>query len=166
MLLGEAAALHSHIVAQLRGETQAGIKWKRLIIDGKPDTLHAISEQGEIYSFVKQRLLATQDGGKYVRFSTGDGVKLYSVEQLMQQSYPELFGSDSEEWHGIELDGEPTAYEISRSGAVRRKSNRRQVKQSTRNGCNIVWLRHKGQTITASTGRLLAQAFPEQLHED
>lgn len=159
MLLGEKAILHSHIVSQIKGETQDGTKWKRLTIDGKTDIKHAISEHGEIYSFKRNKLLATQDGGKYVRLSDGDGMKLYNIEQLKRENFPELSGGDPAEWHGIEIDGEQTEYEISRSGEVRRKSNRRPVKQGTRSSCSIVWLRHKGQTVTANTNKLLEQAF-------
>ena len=159
MLLGEKAILHSHIVSHIKGETQTGTKWKRLTIDGKTDIKHAISEHGEIYSFKSNKLLATQDGGKYVRFSDGHGMKLYSIEKLKRENFPELSEGDPAEWHCIEINGEQTEYEIARSGEVRRKNNRRPVKQGTRSGCSIVWLRHKGKTVTANTKKLLEQAF-------
>ena len=156
MLTREKAELHRLVTDSLHGRRTTGARWRYLVIDGQTDETHAISENGDVYSFARNQTLYKQRG-QYVRLSTGDGMKLHSVEKLRRAAFPELFEDTPGAWHVVEIDGEPSAYEISRAGEVRRRSSGRPVKASA----GTVWLRHNGRTVTANARRLAAQHFPE-----
>lgn len=149
--------------AQKMTENQ-GIIWKPLRIEGVNND-YLISENRDVYNFRRHALMSSdcrdpRYKGQYVRLCCGEKKRNFRIDVLMRSTFPELFDSDAENWETIWISGEPTGYEVSPSGAVRRQDNHRAVKPVERpDGYCLIRLRHHGKTVTMYLHRIVANAF-------
>lgn len=141
-----------------------GIIWKPLHIEGVNDD-YLISEKRDVYNFRRHALMSSDCSdprykGHYVRLCCGEKKRSFRLDVLMRRIFPELFGSDAEDWKTIWINGEPSGYEVAPSGAVRRQDNHRAVKPVERpDGYCLIRMRHHGKTVTMYLHRIVAYAF-------
>lgn len=141
-----------------------GVSWKPLHIDGVNDD-YLISENSEVYNFRRHVIMSDnfsgqQYKGRYVRLCCGVKKRSFRLDVLMRRTFPELFGSDTEDWETIWINGEPSGYEVAPSGAVRRQDDHRAVKPVERpDGYCLIRMRHHGKTVTMYLHRIVANAF-------
>ena len=149
--------------AQKMTENQ-GIIWKPLCIEGVNED-YLISEKRDVYNFRRHVLMSSECSdprysGRYVRLRCGEKKRNFRLDVLMHSVFPELFDADEERWETILISGEPSGYEVSPSGSVRRQDNHRVVKPMERaDGYCLIRLRHHGKTETMYLHRIVAGAF-------
>lgn len=141
-----------------------GIIWKPLYIDGVNND-YLISEKRDVYNFRRHALMSSdcrdpRYKGQYVRLCCGSKKRSFRLDVLMRIAFPELFANDTECWKLIRIGDEPTCYEVTPSGSVRRQDNHRAVKPLERaDGYCLIRLRHHGRTVTLYLHRIVANAF-------
>ena len=144
--------------AQKMTET-TGIEW-RPIKDDIIDAGFIISCEGQVYNY-KIGKEVMPDHCFYIRMRFKGKQYFRQIKELMLNTFPELYPDNPEDdWKTIEIEGEETAYEVSRNGIVRRRNNHRIVKPG-RHSCGylLIRMRHNGKTITTYLHRLVATAF-------
>ena len=141
-----------------------GIEWRPIVSD-TIDKNYIISVDGQIYNYKIQKHLngCKQSQYKYIKLRHEGKQRFCQISELMLNSFPELFTESAQiQWKRIEYHGEPTLYEVSDNGDVRRINNRRPVKpQISTEGYLIIRFRHNGKTVTEFAHRLVARAFIE-----
>ena len=126
--------------------------------------LYLISESRKIYSIKRHSVMTPLKYKKadkqYISFSLNNSRKFFQLDELMLKTFPEKFLDNSDDWKVIEIAGEKTAYEVSRSGTVRRTNNHHVLKPvANSEGYLLIRIRHNGRTITEFLHRLVAVAF-------
>ena len=143
--------------AQKLTENQ-GILWRPLLADGIGND-YLISERREIFQFRRRTLLSCK-GKNTVRLQCGQKSKSFRLDTLMRTAFPEQFPEEREAWRTILLNGEPSCYEVTASGKVRRRDTHRLLRPVQRaDGYCLLRLRHRGQTVPLYLHRIVAAAF-------
>lgn len=137
--------------------------WRPVQLDGV-DMSYIISESGRVFNFRKRRFLRVEENHssrKYYRLRSDKKQKTFQLDALLLSIFPEKYDTDhAQEWRRIYLGGEPTDYEVSNNGYVRRINNHHIIKPAVhKDGYHVIRIRHCGKTITEYAHRLVAFAF-------
>lgn len=139
-----------------------GVLWKPLTADGI-EGIYLISENRQVYNFIRCRMLTAQ--GESIRLRGNGGLHSCKLDALMLAAFPERYQS-SEEWRGIQIAGEPSGYEVSRSGRIRRKDNHHILKPTVRkDGFCFIQMSREGRSCSGLVHRFVAGAFLENPDE-
>ena len=142
---------------------RTGEIWRPIRLDGV-DMNYIISETGRVFNFRKRHYLheeVNHSSRKYYRLRSDKRQKTFQLDALLLCIFPELHDEDRvAEWHRIIWKGEPTDYEVSSTGEVRRINNHHLIKPRVHKcGYFMIRFRHGGKTITEYAHRLVAIAF-------
>lgn len=137
---------------------QTGVLWRPLTADGI-EGIYLISVNRQVYNFIRRQLLTAQEGS--IRLRGNGGLHSRKLDSLMLAAFPERYQS-SEEWRDIRIDGEPSGYEVSRSGLIRRKDNHHLLRPTVRrDGFCFIQMRLGGKAYSGMVHRFVACAFLE-----
>ncbi len=139
-----------------------GAEWRPIMIEGA-EGRYLISRERKVYSIYSHRVLSIRKfrncPSEYIELSHCNK-RLFLIDELMIKTFPELYCDEHNNWKTIEIDNEPTMYEVSSFGEVRRQNNHRLLKPTVQSdGYLLIRMRHKGKTITEYLHRLVAKAF-------
>jgi len=142
---------------------RTGIQWKPVQVAGI-DRSYIISQSGDVFNIKKRCYIKAEtchSSRVYFRLRSDKRQRTFQLDELMLNAFPEQYESgDAQQWRQIMWKNEPTEYEVSETGTVRRINNHHIVKPVAHKcGYYVIRFRHAGKTITEYAHRLVAAAF-------